>query len=1034
MEYAGFLLHFYLTLIIAFSNSYVQFAIALKNIIMMNRFTYFSFVLILFSFLFSDKLYSQITVSGIVYDQQGATIIGAHVIALNSNTYSVTDIDGKFEIQAIEGEILEITMLGMKKISIAASVEKMRIIMEEEMTTLKEVVIVGYGTKKMGAVTGSVVQVKSEEISKMPTLSAIQAIQGKAAGVEIVTNDEPGQNPSIRIRGLGTVLGGRDPLYIIDGIEVASINGLSSSEIEKVDILKDAASLAIYGQKGANGVVVISTKKGKSGKINVNYDSYYSVRSLQRKVNMADSYRFAYYNNTALGSASYFNFNQPYETDWLDEITDKGYILSNYISISGASDYANYYLGFSDFKEEGVLKGTEFKRNNINSRNDYFLFNKNLKISQNINLVYSDNRPKPLSAFTNAYKQSPIVPVKFDNGRWGVPLLNTNTGIVDMNGDDRFNNVANPAAQLYYSNENYKSFNVFGSIAAELKITKSLKFNSNIGSAYNYDKSYVYTPTKDIWLSQNPSSSLADYEATFGNNEVIYNKLLKQRADDYHWNWDNYLTMNRRFFRHNFTGVLGISQSERSNLEFLSANRYNVPEQSNYWSLDLSSYNVEMSPQAVTSNYSLTPVVSLAYFTRVDYDFDDKYLFSVSLRREGTSVFQKSNRWGLFPAFSAGWLLSKEDFLRNSKYFNFLKIRAGYGEVGNSNTGNAINSIVFAQGYNYAFGSEQGIVSGTVIPFQIDPNLTWETMKEYDMGIDFVALQNLLSGTIEVYHRHSEDLILPVTLPSVLSPEPVYVNTGQVVNKGFEVSLQHNKQINEKWSYSVKGNFSFNHNELTKVDNSYFSNFIGGSLGNGQWTKQVLAGEALGVFYVYEVTGFNEDGGFTYSDTRVVAGSYLPKYTGGINMGVNYRNLDFSVYFYGVGGNKIYNGKKAQRFGGENIEYDLLDDFWLPSNPDAENPKPFNDVPLASTYYIEDGAYIRLNNVNLGYTIKKFQQHISKLRIYASATNPFVWTKFSGFSPEIVGSDNADPLGSAGIELDAYPTNKSFTIGLNLQF
>ena len=415
------------------------------------------------------------------------------------------------------------------------------------------------------------------------------------------------------------------------------------------------------------------------------------------------------------------------------------------------------------------------------------------------------------------------------------------------------------------------------------------------------------------------------------------------------------------------------------------------------------------------------------------HKYNSKLLFSASLRKEGISSFTANKRWGFFPAVSAGWILSKENFLEKYKFINFLKLRTGYGEVGNGN-GNAVNNIVFSPGYNYAFGANQNIYSGSSIPYQVDPNLTWETMKEFDFGLDFIVYNNKLSGSFDIYNRVSDNLILPVNLPSVISPGAVNLNTGKVTNKGFELSLKWNDAINDNLSYWVGGNFSYNKNTLSKVYNSFFTNLIGGGLGNGQWTKQVVEGQPLGSFFVYQVTGLNPDGGFTYSDERVNAGSYLPTYTYGINFGTNYRKFDFSVDMYGVGGNKVYNGKKAQRFGGENVEYELLQNFWTPSNPNAANPTPFNEVPIASTFYVEDGSYLRVNNITIGYTLPKFIDKINKVRIYAAAINPFIITKFSGYSPEISGSDNASPLAGAGIELDAYPTNKTFLIGLNVIF
>lgn len=963
---------------------------------------------------------------GKVLDAAGNAI--SEVTISSGNQIVSSALDGTFSINATIGDKITFSKLNFETITTKVSKDMTIQLFENKPNLLSEIVVVGYGTKKIGSITGSVSQIKAADILKTPSQNAIQAIQGRAAGINIVTNDEPGANPSIRIRGLGTLMGGRDPLYIIDGIESSSLNGLSSNEIATLDILKDASSLAIYGQKGSNGVIVVTTKKGK-GTIKVTYDAYYGQKFIQRKVRMSDSYRYAYYNNTALGSSSYFNFEQPNNTNWLNEITSNGEVSSNHISLSGGNETANYYFSATNYKEKGILNGTQFERTNVNSRNEFKVLDNILKISPSINLSIVNNTPKPLSAFTNAYKQSPIVPVRFENGRWGVPLRNVDTGVIDINGSDRFNNVGNPAAQLYYTNEQNKNVTLFGSIGAELKILQNLKFNSNFGATFDWSRGFTFTPSRDIFLSQNATAEIVDYPLS-----SPINTLNQRRGSSYRWNWDNYFTYKKNFEKSELTAIAGMSRTTSNVSENLSGTRWNVPEQSNYWSLDLSTYNSEVAPGSVVSNSNATPIVSIAYFGRLEYEYDSKYLFSASVRREGISSFNESKRWGIFPAVSGGWVISKENFMENNPYFSYLKLRGGYGEVGNGNTLNSLNIPIFAPGYNYAFGTNQNIYPGNDQPYQVDPNLTWETMKEIDFGLDFTTFKNRLSGSIDVYDRKSSDVILPVTLPSVLSPGYVTVNTGDVSNKGAELSLKWTGKMSNHMNYWISGNYSYNINKLTNVDNAYFSDYIGGSINNGQWTKKVLVGEALGSFYVYQVTGLNGDGNFTYSTDRVVAGSYLPKYTYGLSFGGNYRKFDFSIDTYGVGGNKLYNGKKAQRFGGENVEYSSLQNFWTPSNPNAANPTPFNEVPLSSTYYIEDGSYLRINNITVGYTFPKFYEKINNVRLYVTAINPFIFTKFTGYSPELSGGDNANPLGNAGIELDAYPTNKTFLLGLNVSF
>jgi TonB-linked SusC/RagA family outer membrane protein len=991
-------------------------------------------VLLVFSTLLS-QLHAQ-GIAGKVSDEDNLPLPGVNINSPDPNVSAVTDFDGNFTINVMPGTKLKFSMVGYADTNSSAA-SGMKITLKTATKALDEVVVIGYGTKKKGAVTGSVSQIKSEDIMRTPAQSAIQGIQGKAAGINIVTNDEPGAKPSIVIRGLGTVLGKRNPLYVIDGLETDGLNNLNASDIATIDILKDAASLAIYGQKGSNGVIVISTKKGKSGDLTVSYDAYYGQKSILTKVKMADSYRFAYYNNTALGNPTYFNFVQPVNTNWLEEITRTGEVTSNAVSVSGGSEKGNYYLGLSHYRERGILIGTDFKRSNLTSRNEYKMSDR-LKVSSSVNVAVVDNQPKPLSAFTNAYKQSPIVPLRYANGRFGAPYVNTATGTADLTGEV-INNVGNPVAQLYNHHEKNKNLSVFGSLNAELKIYKDLSFTTNFGATADWGKGYTYTPNREIWLAQNPSLTIEDYKTQKPKDPI--NTLQQRRTDFYNWNWDNYLTYKKTFGSHDLTVIAGISRSTKHTQESFDALRYNVPEQSNYWSFYFSDDNSNISPLTIHNTIE-TPIVSLSYFGRLEYAFKNKYLLSATVRREGISIYQESKRWGVFPAASVGWIITNEDFMKDVKFINTLKLRGGYGEVGNGD-GGSFNAVAFSDNA-YPFGNPSVSQPGTYVKNAVDKNLTWETMKEVDLGLDFTILNNHLSGTFDYYNRKSEDIILEITPPDVLSEENAFANTGAVTNKGIEATLRWDDAIGDNLRYWIGGNFSKNQNEVSEINNIYFSNNITGSLGNGINTKMVKLGQPLGSFYVFEQTGYDSGGepifrdldndGFITDRDRVNAGSYIPKYTYGFNIGIVWKGVDLSVDTYGVGGNKVYNGKKAQRFGGENIEYDLLDDFWTPSNPNAENPKPFNGVPKPSTYYVEDGSYFRINNITLGYTLPKMIKELNKVRFYITAVNPFIFTNYSGYSPEVVGGDNANPLGTAGIELDAYPTNRSFLAGANISF
>ena len=780
---------------------------------------------------FSAHLYSQ-TVEGVVSDKSGIPMIGVNILNKNTNSNTISDIDGKFKIQASDDDELTFSYIGFETLVLKSKGIFMNVVMTEQSMGLQEVVVVGYGTKKAGSITGSVAQIKSADIIKTPAQSAIQAIQGKVVGVNIVTNDEPGAQPTILIRGLGTVFSGYEPLYVIDGVETNGMNGLNPNDIETIDILKDASSLAIYGQKGSNGVILITTKKGKKGALNVSFNNYFGVKTIQKKVKMADSYRFAYYNNTARGSSSFYKLEgQPVNTNWMDEITGLGNVISNSLSLSGGTDNATYSFGVSNYIENGILNGTNYNRTNIVSKNDFKIIDDKVKITQFINLSVSKNTPKPLTAFTSAYKQAPIMPVKNPNGRFAVPIINSE-GINDMAGIERYNNVSNPAADLHYANSIGRGMDLFGSLGAEVKIVEDLKFNSNFGANFEWAKGFSYTANREIWLFQNPTKEITDY-----TSPDKINTLSQYRNDNFTWNWDNFLTYKKIVRKNDFTVVAGTSTSKVNNFESLSGVRNNVPEQSNYWYLNFSINNTQIDPGSVIGNYHSTPVVNLAYFGRFEYEYGDKYLLSASIRREGISSFQKDNRWDNFPALSLGWILSNENFLKDFKFLNYLKIRGGYGIVGNGRGTPSVNSILFSPGANYPFGSDQAINPGSTVPYQIDPNLSWEEMKEVDFGVDFKLFNYSLNGSIDLYNRRTDKIILPVDYPAVLSPGDVYVNAGAVTNRGVELSLNWRKEVSKDFSFSLGGNFSLNDNKLSDVYNQFFRDLIGGGLNNGSKQK-----------------------------------------------------------------------------------------------------------------------------------------------------------------------------------------------------
>ena len=900
---------------------------------------------------------------------------------------------------------------------------------------IEEVVMIGYGSRKKVDNTTSISSIGADELTKVKVLNATQAIQGKAAGVTVIASDLPGSTPTIIIRGLGTALSGRDPLYVIDGIFGGNINNINSNDILSYDILKDASALAIYGNRAANGVVIITTKSGKGRKMTVEYDGLTGVRMPLKKVKMAGSNLFSYYTNTALGTTK-FSQDQPINTDWFKAITRIGTYNQHNVSISGASENAKYFLSLGNYDENAILRGSDYNRSTIRTNNE-FKISKGIVVTQTLSVAFTNTTPKPLDAFTAAYKQSPIVPVYYPNGQYGVSFVGAN-GFASPTGSS-FNNVGNPLAQLNFFNEKQKSMQMQGSVKLDLNLLKDLKFTSQFSGEYYNFKSYNYADLLNIWLAADPTRVAANYPGSDNRNT-----LFNEKTDYYNWTLSNYLTYAKKFGVHDIEATIGTEASVRDGANTVKYLRKNLIPNSTYWNLDNTNYLDQLiSLNSIKFNKNTTN----SYFARAQYKLLNRYLLTGTVRRDGSSQFADGQKWGTFTAFGAGWVVSEESFMKDISWLNLLKLRAGWGRLGNQNI--PTNFLPFNTGsdYNYAYGGNS-VSNGTTIDKIYDPNLTWEVTEESSAGIDFEMVNRKLRGSVDLYNRVTKNIILaliPVSTSGI--SQNGYAHLGEVSNKGIEASLSWDSKINEDWSYNINGNYSYNKNNLNKVQDG-ISPVRGGGLGNGQYTKllnDIAVGQPLGSFWLWEVSGKDAAGNFTYVDTngngktgandlddRKFFGSYIPTSTYGVNLGLKFKQIDFSVSGYGTFGAKVYNGKKAQRFSGENIEYSVANDFYTANNTGSENPAPFNAVPLASNYYLESGDFFRINNMSLGYTLSKPVEYLSSLRIYASAINPFIWQKFSGFSPELNG--NGDPYGLTGIELDAYPTLRSFVIGLNVKF
>ncbi len=1017
-------------------------------------------------------LYQANSISGNVSDAEtGEPLVGVNVVVEGTTTGTVTDLDGNFSlgVERTANVSLSFSFIGyLPEVIPISDQTEVSISLVPDLLNLDEVVVVGYGTQKKADLTGAISSVVADDIMNQPASNAIQAIQGKISGVNIINNDEPGSSPTIIVRGMGTALGGRDPLYIVDGFPVDDLTNISASDIVSMDVLKDASSASIYGVRAANGVVLITTKSGKKGNTKVNVNSNFGIKQIKNKVQMADADQYIVYFNEvqdALNEDWTLSTNQEYNTDWFDELTDIGTFNNQSLSLSGGSETVDYYLSFNYYGEDGILDENTYQRTTLNNNNVYKAFKDRVKIKQSLNLSVTKANPKPYSALDEAYRQSPLVPVKYENGRYGQPFVNTSTGVVGYEGKTgesigSLNSIGNPVFTIDNTNELDKTFSVRGGLEAEIKITKFLKFNSRVGAtkyrSYNRD----FTDIQNAWLNADPTRTLAEFDTLKANNEGVTtyadNSLAITEVETTRWIWENYFSFNKDFGRNHLEATLGGSKEKTGIGYTFAATGYDVPEKSQYWNVDLASDDYE---KEITQT-SYTPTALMSFFGRAQYNYDNKYYLTATVRRDGSSTFKENgDYWGIFPSVGLGWTLSNEKFLSGNELIDFLKLRASWGKLGNQDVPLNVSQTLSSTGsssYNYVFGSNQDLVYGAAFGTPAK-DISWEVTEEWSAGVDFTLLDSKLSGSIDYYYKNNTNAILNVSTTLDSEYEDSYYDHGaEVHNSGIEFSFNWADKITNDLSYDIGVNYSFNKNKVVNVKSAY-DGATGGSLSNGEVTKRLKEGQPIYSWWMFEMDGVfqNEDeidnsptygspvpGYLKYKDQnddglidsrdKKYFGSYIPTSNFSLHLGLDYKNFDFNIDGYGVAGNKVYNALKGVRIdGGENISYDTYKNRWTGDGSTNSDPGAARDS-YASNYYLEDGSFFRINNITLGYTIKDLFNNTNSIRIYCTAQNPFIFTKYTGFSPEL--SSDGDPSGTSGIELSAYPSTRNILCGVNIQF
>ncbi len=998
----------------------------------------------------SDNIPADITVTGKVTDDKGNALPGASIKIKGSSKGTSTNETGVFTITVTDAAILVVSYVGYEAQEIAVGGKsEINVQLLPSVKIADQVVVVGYGTQRRRDLTGSITSVSGAELAKQPVLTATQALQGKVAGVQIISSGQPNALPTVRVRGTGSMLGGANPLYVVDGIITDDIRNINSADIVSFDVLKDASATAIYGMRAANGVFIITTKKGRVGKMVVSYDASVGVKEASHLVNMSGANQYANYKNEAniyygtgdsLITASKLAAGN--NTDWFDAILRRGFWQNHNVSLSGGNDKITYFLSAGYVGEEGIVQRNKFDRFTLRSNNEYKISNA-IKISTLISYSRSNLRDVDRDVFNSAYRAAPYVAVKQGD-------LYGNTSLS--------NNVDNPLLALDKNYNKGIDNRLQSSIAIDIKPLKWLTLRSSFGSDldfYNntaYAYKFVSTGDNSVFFEQG------------GNQQRLKSSLAVSRNNASRWVWDNTITATKSFGKHDFTLLAGTT-AEEYYFNALSGTRTDVPEDKNQW------YLATGTSASVNNDNTGDKYTRNSYIGRLNYNYDGRYLITATIRADGTSKFAANNHWGYFPSVGVGWNITREAFMQNQKIFDNLKLRGSYGEVGNDqiNSNTYLNIATINAPYFFGQTPVQNYgISFTQLP---DPNVKWETTKEFDLGVDFALLKNRLTGAVDYYNKQVNNALININIPGTLpdADGQYTTNAASFVNKGVEVAFDWKENISKQFSYNIGGNVSFNTNKITGLNGGQAIQDGGNSQG---FTTRSDNGVPIGSFYLLQADGiFQNDaqiaasaqkdarpGDLIYKDIsgptgkpdgkiddndRAYSGSYQPKISFGINGGITFNSFDLNIGGYGTTGGKIYNGKK-QSVGADprdNIEAKVANGRWTPNNPSNTIPRASLGILPNSTYFLESGDYFRINNLTFGYTLAESilsKYKIAKLRLYATVQNLVTFTSYSGFTPELFnpgdGSHIAGSPLNAGIELNSYPSTRTYAFGINLSF
>ena len=1030
----------------------------------------------LLTLILTISIYAQnTTLKGVIVDETDTPLIGATVQVKGTSTGSITDFDGNYTIKANKGAVITFSYIGYKTQEIKFTGQPtVNIKMVPDNQTLDEVVVVGYGTMKRSDLTGSVASIAAKDVEGFKTSSVAGALGGQIAGVQITSTDgTPGAGFSINIRGVGTLTGDSSPLYIVDGFEVDDIDYLSNSDIESIEILKDASSSAIYGARAANGVVLISTKSGKIGKPIINYNGSASYRKISKKLDVLSPYEFVKLQGEVNSkySDSYFKTGNddngnPYRyqslddyigvsgVNWQDETFNPTWSQDHSLSIMGGTEDTKYNASFSRYIENGIFKNSGFNKTTGKFRLDQKL-SKSLSFNFTVNYALTNREGVGTSGDSGRFNM--LAQILSARPTGGLKLTDEEllASAIDPEMLESGESLAqvNPVKQTESVTNNKRAEMWSGNASATWQIIKGLTFKTS--GTYNTTNNRT-----DIFYKDGSKEAYRNGQKPYGRTQM---------GRDVRWTNSNNLTWKQKVKKHNYDIMLGHEVSFKST-EYLLGEAMDFP----FDNLGNDYLGLGATPSRVESSYSEKTLLS--FFARGNYNYDNRYLFTATVRADGSTVFSNKNKWGFFPSFSAAWRVSEEAFMKDVEWVSNFKVRLGWGIVGNDRISNYLSMDLY-EANKYGIGNNTVTV---LTPKQLkNANLKWEGASSVNLGVDLGFFDNRLNVTADFFIKDTKDLLLAQSLAHVTGFDSQMQNIGKIQNKGIELSFNSTNIQTRNFTWQTNFNISFIKNTLKGLASGVESMYARSGFDSNFTAYDYIAtvGQSLGLIYGYEFDGIyqssdfyttpdnqlilkegitnnarygtvkpgvvkykDQDGdGIITTNDRTVIGNAMPKWYGGITNTFNYKGIDFSFMFQFNYGNDIYNATRLyatqSRSGRRNMLAEVAD-RWSPTN--ASNKVPSQDGYIVNDVYsrfIEDGSFLRLKNITLGYTLphkwtRKF--HASKLRIYATGQNLFCISGYSGYDPE-VNSASSNPM-TPGLDWGAYPKSRVFTFGIDLQF